>query len=159
MNQYLPFLPIASYTSTGVGFLIWFAYQSKATSFTGEACETNYLLVRMESCCMEDLLNSSVALFAVIMQVATWYLCPSGRCVGVRQAMALIGDARQATRERKTGPVETRLTGPAATALLITLKYYKVISNPQIFGRLKAIVKGMHLQDTRDMRKVATNIV
>ena len=37
--------------------------------------------------------------------------------MGVRQAMALIGNARQATSEEKSGPVETGLTGPAATAL------------------------------------------
>ena len=36
--------------------------------------------------------------------------------MGVRQAMALIGNARQATSEGKSGPVETGLTGPAATA-------------------------------------------
>ena len=35
----------------------------------------------------------------------------------VRRAMALIGDARQATSEGKSGPVETGLTGTAATAL------------------------------------------
>ena len=37
--------------------------------------------------------------------------------MGFRQAMALIGNARQATSEGKSGPVETGLTGPAATAL------------------------------------------
>ena len=31
--------------------------------------------------------------------------------------MVLIGNARQAMSEGKSGPVETRLTGPAATAL------------------------------------------
>ena len=35
--------------------------------------------------------------------------------MGVRQAMALIGNARQATSEGKSGPVETGLTGPVAT--------------------------------------------
>ena len=34
--------------------------------------------------------------------------------MGVHQAMALIGNA---TSEGKSGPVETGLTGPAATAL------------------------------------------
>ena len=68
---------------------------------------------------MEDSRNSFVALFAAISQVSTWYLCASGRCVGVRQAMALIGNARQATSEGKSGPVETGLTGPAATALIM----------------------------------------
>ena len=37
--------------------------------------------------------------------------------MGVCRAMALIGDAKQATGEGKSGPVETRLTGPVATAL------------------------------------------
>ena len=32
--------------------------------------------------------------------------------------MALIGNVRKATSEGKSGPVETGLTGPAATALL-----------------------------------------
>ena len=66
---------------------------------------------------MEDLRNNSVALFAAISQVSTWYLCAAGRCVGVHQAMALIGNARQATGDGKSGPVETGLIGPAATAL------------------------------------------
>ena len=38
--------------------------------------------------------------------------------MGVRQAMALIGNARQAMSEGKSGPVETGLTGPVATALM-----------------------------------------
>ena len=37
--------------------------------------------------------------------------------MGVRRAKALIGNARQATSEGKSGPVETGLTGSAATAL------------------------------------------
>ena len=37
--------------------------------------------------------------------------------MGVRRAMVLDGDARQATSEGKSGPVETELTGLAATAL------------------------------------------
>ena len=63
---------------------------------------------------LRDSRNSSVALFAAISQVSTWYLCTSGRCVGVRQAIV---NARQATSEWKSGPVETGLTGPATTAL------------------------------------------
>ena len=38
--------------------------------------------------------------------------------MSVRQPLALIGDARQATSEGKSGPVETGLTGAVATALL-----------------------------------------
>ena len=72
--------------TNGVGFPILFAYRPKAT------------------------------LFAAISQVSTWCPCASGHCVGVRQAMALVGDAMQATSEGKSGLVETGLTGPAATA-------------------------------------------
>ena len=42
-------------------------------------------------------------------------------CLGVGQAMALIGNIRQAMSEGKSGPVETGLTGPAATALYSNL--------------------------------------
>ena len=38
--------------------------------------------------------------------------------MGVRRPLALIGGARQATSEGKSGLVETGLTGPAATTLL-----------------------------------------
>ena len=45
--------------------------------------------------------------------------------MGIRQAMVLIGNATQATNEGKSGPVETGLTGPAATALSTSwLQYY-----------------------------------
>ena len=37
--------------------------------------------------------------------------------VWVRRALALYADAKQAMGEGKSGPVETGLTGPAATAL------------------------------------------
>ena len=89
----------------------------KATPFTGEGCGTNRSLVRTKSCWKEDLGNSSVALFAAISQVSTWYLCALGRCMGICRAMALIGNTRQAMSEGKSGPVETGLTGPVATAL------------------------------------------
>ena len=74
----------------------------------------NCQIVRTESCWKEDLRNSSVALLAGILQVSKWCLCALGRCVGVRRAIALIGNARQATSRGKSGPVETGLTGPAA---------------------------------------------
>ena len=41
--------------------------------------------------------------------------------MGVRRAMALTGDAKQATGEGKGGLVETRLTRPAATAMNVDL--------------------------------------
>ena len=87
-------LPIVSYT-TGVGFPIQCAYWPKPhPPFAGEACETNHSLVRTESCWKEDLHNSSVALFAAISQVSTWYLCALGHCVGIRRAMAVPGKPR-----------------------------------------------------------------
>ena len=84
-------LPIICVIHSGVGFLLQFAYWPKATPFAGEACETNYhSLVRTESCWKEDSWNSSIALFAAISQVSTWYLCALGRCVGSCRAMVLI---------------------------------------------------------------------
>ena len=38
--------------------------------------------------------------------------------MGVRRALALFGDAKQAMGEGKSGPVETGLTGLVATGLL-----------------------------------------
>ena len=40
-------------------------------------------------------------------------------CVGVRRTLAQFGDAKQAMGEGKSDPVETGLTGSAATALRI----------------------------------------
>ena len=44
-------------------------------------------------------------------------LCAWEPCMGVHQAMALTGDAKQAMSEGKSGLVETSLTRPVATAL------------------------------------------
>ena len=44
-------------------------------------------------------------------------------CVGVHQAMALIGDDKQATGEEKSDLVETGLTGLAAMALFLVCKW------------------------------------
>ena len=51
---------------------------------------------------------------AAISQISTCHLCAWGPCMGVHRAMVLIGDAKQATSEGKSGTVETRLTGLAA---------------------------------------------
>ena len=116
-------LPIVSYTN-GVGFPIQFAYWPKATPFAGKVCETNRSLVRTESCWKTRgtvLLHCSQP---CISQVSTWFLCASGRCVGVRQAMTLIGNARQAMSKGKSSLVET---GPVATALsILTASWYLV---------------------------------
>ena len=71
------------------------------------------------------------ALFAAISQASTRHLRAWGPCVGVRRATALIGDTKQATSEGKSGPVETGLTGPAATALHCSAAHdppYKVLA-------------------------------
>ena len=104
-------LPIVSYTN-GVGFPIQFAYRSKATPFAGEACETNRSLVRTESCW-----KTRVTVLLHCSQPSRKFQHASGHCVGFRRAKALIGNARQATGKGKSGPVETGLTRPAATAL------------------------------------------
>ena len=74
------------------------------------------------------------ALFAAISQASTRHLRAWGPCVGVRRATALIGDTKQATSEGKSGPVETGLTGPAATALHCSAAHdppmYKVLAPP-----------------------------
>ena len=44
--------------------------------------------------------------------------------MGVRRAMALIGDARQASSEGKSGLVDTGLTGTAATALCLHVQLH-----------------------------------
>ena len=41
--------------------------------------------------------------------------------MGVCRALALFGNAKQGMGEGKSGPVETGLTGPAATALYQTI--------------------------------------
>ena len=56
-------------------------------------------------------------MFAAISQVKQVTSVLGGFCMGVRQEMALIGDANQAMGEGKSGLVETRQTELAATAL------------------------------------------
>ena len=51
--------------------------------------------------------------------------------------MALIGDARS---DRKNGPVETGLTGPAATALLILSQ-----EDFRLGVHIRALLKGLHV--------------
>ena len=111
LYKYLPFLPIVLY-STGFSFLI-------VCLILQAMPETNCLLGRMESCWKTW--KSFYALFAAISQVSTCHLCPWGPCMGVRWAMVLIGNAKQATSEGKSGPVETGLTELVATTLSILL--------------------------------------
>ena len=47
--------------------------------------------------------------------------------MGIYRAMVLIGNARQATSERKSGPVETGLTRLAVMALLGDIQMHKEI--------------------------------
>ena len=69
------------------------------------------LIGRTESCW--GLGRDSFALFAAI----SYYVSTCHHAVCVRRALALFGDAKQAMGEGKSGPVETGLTGPVATAL------------------------------------------
>ena len=105
-------LPIASYTN-GVSFPIQFAYWLKATPFAGEACETIRSLARTESCWK----THGTVLLHCSQPSRKFQHGASGRCVGVRQAMVLIGNTRQATNEGKSGLVEAGQTGPVTTAL------------------------------------------
>ena len=50
--------------------------------------------------------------------------------------MVLIGNVRQATSEEKSGPVETGLTGPAATALTVEI-ITSILEKCGVFQRFK----------------------
>ena len=54
--------------------------------------------------------KSFCAQLAAISQVLTCHLCAWGPRVGVHRAVALIGHAKQAMGEGKSGPVETGIT-------------------------------------------------
>ena len=123
-------LPIASYTN-GVSFPIQFAYRLKATPFAGEACETICSLARMESCWK----TRGTVLLHCLPPPRKFQHGASWRCMGVRQVMALIGNARQATSEGKSGLVETGLTGPATTALYPGPNTFMVLQARPTFTR------------------------
>ena len=114
MHEYLPFLPVVSYSTT------WFRLSdrsliSQTTPFVDEAGETNRSLGRMESCW-----NTRKIFFRTVCSHLVLCFNISPRCVramGVCQALALFCDAKQAMGEGKSGPVETGLTGPEAMAL------------------------------------------
>ena len=59
--------------------------------------------------------RSSFTLFTAILQVTTCHLCADS-LVAVCRAMALIGNAEQATSEGESDSVETGLTGLVAMA-------------------------------------------
>ena len=71
----------------------------------------------MESCWKDDS-EESFTLFAAISQVNMSPAVCLGTCVGANRALPVISDTKQAMSEGKSGPVEARLTGLAATALL-----------------------------------------
>ena len=80
------------------------------TPFADETCETNFSL---RSSWKED----SGEFFSHRLElVSTCHLRACEPCMGVHQA-TLIVDAKQTTSEGKSGPVETELTGLAATTL------------------------------------------
>ena len=57
------------------------------------------------------------ALFGASSEISTCHLCGWGPCMSICRAKALIGDAKHAMGEGKSGPVETGLTGSVTTAL------------------------------------------
>ena len=96
---------------------------SQATPFADEACKT--IIIRLE-----EQKGVGRVLFRCSQPSHKFqhcHLCACGPCVGVCPALVLIGDAKQArlwqcttnqaTGKGKSGLIETRLTGPAATAL------------------------------------------
>ena len=111
MHEHLPFLPVAPYSTA------WFRLSdrsliSQATPFADRS------VGRTENCWK----TRSFALFAAISYyVAT---CHHAVCVpwhGRLPSIGLFGDAKQAMGEGKSGPVETGLTGPVATALPLVM--------------------------------------
>ena len=103
MHEHLPFLPVAPYSTA------WFRLSdrsliSQATPFADRSVK---------------LLEDSV--FRTVRSHLVLCYNMSPRCVramGVCRALAYFtGDAKQAMGEGKSGPVETGLTGPVATAL------------------------------------------
>ena len=97
MNEYLPFLPIALYSSTGFGFPIRFAWKPHLSQVR--------LANRRLSFCSQPLCK--------------FQLCSCVRggvygCPNVHQTMALMGNDRQFTSDGKSGSVETGLTRPEA---------------------------------------------
>ena len=123
-------LPIASYTN-GVSFPIQFTYRPKATPFTGEACETIRSLARIESCWK----TRGTVLLHCLPPSRKFQHGASGCCVGFCRAKALIGNARQATSEGKSGLVETGLTGPETTALYPGPNTFMVLQARPTFTR------------------------
>ena len=106
MHQHLPFLPVAPYTLV--------------SAFLSFADLTSHTLCRSFTWKNGNLLKDS-GFGTVCSHLVLSFEIQSPCCVcvmGICQALALFGDAKQAMGQGKSGPVETRLTGPAATALL-----------------------------------------
>ena len=105
MHEHQPFLPVAPYSTA------WFRLSgrsliSQATPFADRS------FGRTENCWK--------TVFRTVRShlVLCCNMSPrSVRTMGVCRALALFGDAKQAMGEGKSGPVETGLTGPVATAL------------------------------------------
>ena len=115
MHEHLPFLPVAPY-STAWFWLSDRSLISQATPFA------DHSVGRMENCWK----TRSFALFAALVLCCNM----SPHCVRamgvVCRALALFGDAKQAMGEGKSGPVETGLTGPVATALMKQCKLVNI---------------------------------
>ena len=99
MYEYLPFLPIVSY-STGFGLLIVCLSRKPHPSQMRLARLITWKNRRLlEGRLRRDLLHCSQP--SHIFQHVTCVL--GGLCMGLHQAMALIGDAKQATNEGQSG--------------------------------------------------------
>ena len=142
MYEYVPFLYIASY-STGFGFLV-----------VHLPCKPHPLQMRLVRLIVHfeewkvvgsKTQRTSFTLFAAISQFSTCHLCAWEWCMGIRQVMTLISNAKQTMSERKSGLVETKQTRPVATALCLPrqrggsscwMKYNVIMGQLCISGRI-----------------------
>ena len=121
MYEYLPFLPINCVVQYWLQLPI-----SQATPFPDKAYETRIMRLEERKVVDPEGRLGRFLFRTVRSQLAGFNMSPV--CLGalrvwmcVRRAMALIGDAidnvSPSEPQGKSGPVETGLTGPAATAL------------------------------------------
>ena len=101
MHEHLPFLPVAPYSTA------WFQLNSDRSLISQATPFADRSVGRTENCWKNS----------VFRTVRSHLVLCCVRAMGVCRALAQFGDAKQAMGEGKSGPVETGLTGPVATAL------------------------------------------
>ena len=107
MHEHLPFLPVAPYSTA------WFRLSDR--SLISQATQ----IVQLEERKIVGRLGlSHCSQPSRIMLQHVTTLCA---CHGRLPSIGLFSDTKQAMGEGKSGPVETRLTGPVATALFYAL--------------------------------------